>query len=67
MQKYLKSFNYNKTKDDELSEDEFINFWVDLYALFAKEQFFYIESENNIMLRKGCKNRRKLGQNCFID
>ena len=33
---YLDNFNYDKTKENELNEDEFVKFWADLYALFEK-------------------------------
>jgi Ca2+-binding EF-hand superfamily protein len=36
MKHYLDNFNYDKTKDNELNETEFVNFWSDLYAIFAK-------------------------------
>ena len=36
MSHYLKNFNYDKTRENELNEKEFINFWSDLYALFEK-------------------------------
>merc|ERR1711935_76170 len=31
-----KNFNYDKTRENELNEKEFVFFWGDLYALFAK-------------------------------
>ena len=36
MSHYLKNFNYDKTRENELNEKEFVNFWSDLYALFEK-------------------------------
>ena len=32
----MDNFNYDKTKENELNEDEFVKFWADLYALFEK-------------------------------
>ena len=31
---YLDNFNYSKTKENELNEKEYVNFWSDIYALF---------------------------------
>ena len=36
MEHYMKNFNYDKTRENELNEKEFVFFWGDLYALFAK-------------------------------
>ncbi|CAG5102077.1 Oidioi.mRNA.OKI2018_I69.chr1.g133.t1.cds [Oikopleura dioica] len=36
MTRYLNKLNYGKEKPGELSEDEFVKFWADLYALFDK-------------------------------
>merc|ERR1719422_779624 len=36
MKHYLDNFNYDKTKENELNQDEFVKFWADLYALFEK-------------------------------
>lgn len=36
MKHYLKNFNYDKTRENELNEKEFVFFWADLYAIFAK-------------------------------
>ena len=36
---YFKNFSYNKSRENELSQDEFVKFWVDLYALFDKAGF----------------------------
>ena len=33
---YLANFNYDKTKENELNEDEFVKFWADIYSLFEK-------------------------------
>ena len=32
----MDNFNYDKTKENELNQDEFVKFWADLYALFEK-------------------------------
>merc|ERR1711953_953451 len=36
MKHYLDNFNYDKTKENELNEKEFVSFWSDLYAVFDK-------------------------------
>ena len=36
MKHYLKNFNYDKTRENELNEKEFVAFWGDLYAIFEK-------------------------------
>ena len=33
---YFGTFNYDKTKPNELNETEFVKFWSDFYALFDK-------------------------------
>ena len=62
---YLDTMNYDKQKEGELNEEEFVKFWADFYALFDKIDkdggFYYnILSIKQKTLRLSSKRSRRI-------